>query len=56
MRPNLIEVRHDLLFPEMDLGLSEKNIECYLDLGTLSLIRSMVLRAILKKTVNFRKA
>ena len=44
---NLIEVRHDLFFAVMDLGLSEENTECFLDLGPLSLTSLMVLRPIL---------
>ena len=42
----------------MDLGLSEyqnKNVNCYLDLGPLSLTSSMVLSPIVKKTVNFKR-
>ena len=53
---NLVEIRHDLFFAVMDLGLSEETSKCYLDFGPLSLTSSMVLSPILKKTVNFKKA
>ena len=53
---NLMEIRHDLFFAVMDLGLSEETTACYLNLGPLSLTSSMLLSPMLKKTVNFKKA
>ena len=52
---NLVEIRHDLFFAVMDLGLSEETTKCYLDLGPLSLTSSMVLSPILKKLLILKR-